>query len=58
MFVVGGDARESAGRFTDALGLLHAIDRLGPRPARIDEVLPALIGELYRRRDEAVRPGA
>jgi methylenetetrahydrofolate reductase (NADPH) len=35
VFVVGGDAREPAGRFTDALGLLRAIERIGPRPARV-----------------------
>src|SRR3954470_14890046 len=28
-FVIGGDAPEPAGRFTDALGLLEALDELG-----------------------------
>ncbi|HEY2223984.1 methylenetetrahydrofolate reductase [Actinomycetospora sp.] len=35
VFVVGGDAREPVGRFTDALGLIEAVERIGPRPARI-----------------------
>ena len=35
LFVVGGDAREPAGKFPDGLALLRAMAQLGHRPARI-----------------------
>lgn len=35
VFVVGGDAREPLGRFTDGLDLLRALEAIGPRPPRV-----------------------